>query len=182
MIDPRGTRFSAALTTVVLAFVVATFPSPLAGMLLAWQTLVFALGAILGPAQTPYAWLFRRLVRPRLQPPAHTEDALPPQFAQAVGLFFAMGASVCALLALPVGVWLFAGFALLAAFLNAAFGICLGCEVYVRIRTYLPSEAIPGGRAASGRTAEPQPVDLTQAGPQHVEVIDLSVVDTRLNA
>src|SRR6187431_2269945 len=90
LIDPRGSRFSAALTSVVLAVVLLTAPSPLATVLLGLQALAFAVAASLGVTRTPYAWLFRRLVRPRLGAPAHLEDAAPPQFAQAVGFAFAI--------------------------------------------------------------------------------------------
>jgi len=133
-IDPRGARFAAALTTVVLATVLLLAPSSAAAGLLAAQVLLFAVGAIGGVQRTPYAWLFRRLVRPRLAPPAELEDASPPRFAQAVGLVFAS----VALAGLASGVTLLGlvatGFALAAAFLNAAFGFCLGCEVYLRVR------------------------------------------------
>jgi hypothetical protein len=156
VIDPRGTRFSAAVTVLVLAGVIVTTPSPVAAMLLAVQTMAFAMGAILGPSTQPYGWLFRTLVRPRLKAPSHMEDALPPQFAQAVGLAFALAASVSMLLAWPLGVWIFAGFALFAAALNALFGFCLGCEIYVRIQRFLPEGAIPSGQRRLDASAQPQ--------------------------
>ncbi|MDI5965361.1 DUF4395 domain-containing protein [Streptomyces sp. SL13] len=129
-IDARGPRFGAALTTVVLAVVLVTS----SGWLLAAQTAVFALGALLGVRRSPYGVLFARLVRPRLGPPAETEDAAPPRFAQAVGLAFA-AIGVIGYFAGPQ--WLgqaAAGCALAAAFLNSAFGYCLGCEVYLLLR------------------------------------------------
>lgn len=138
-IDPRGPRFAAALTTVVLAAVLVTAPSATAVTLLAVQTALFALGAFGGIGRTPYAWLFRRLVRPRLSPPAELEDAAPPRFAQTVGLAFALvalagfGTGVTALGLVATGL------ALAAAFLNAAFGFCLGCELYLLVRRAVPS-------------------------------------------
>jgi hypothetical protein len=143
VIDPRGTRFSAAVTSAVLALVVLTAPSPLAILLISVQTLVFALGALFGPGAQPYGWMFRRFVRPRLQPPTELEEPLPPQFAQAVGLGFAMAASLSMLIGWTVGVWLFAGGALVAALLNAVFGFCLGCEIYLRVRRFIPEGAMP---------------------------------------
>lgn len=152
-IDPRGPRFAAALTTVVLAAVLLTAPSPTATGLLAAQTVLFGIGAAWGVQRTPYAWLFRALVRPRLAPPTETEDAAPPRFAQAVGLGFA----AVALLGLLTGattVGLVAtGFALAAAFLNAAFGFCLGCEVYLLVRRALPADR--ADRAADTATTRP---------------------------
>src|SRR5690606_33118610 len=89
-IDPRGPQFAAALTTLVLATVLLTAPGPLATGLLAAQALVFATGAVRGVQHTPYAWLFRTVVRPRLAAPDHLEDPAPPRFAQSVGLGFAV--------------------------------------------------------------------------------------------
>ncbi|MFF0138162.1 DUF4395 domain-containing protein [Streptomyces sp. NPDC005227] len=129
-IDVRGPRFGAVVTTVVLAATLITGST----WLLAWQTLAFALGASGGVARSPYGWLFRKVVRPRLGPPAEFEAPEPPQFAQAVGLVFA----VVGLIGFTAGPqWLglaATGCALAAAFLNAAFGYCLGCEMYLLAR------------------------------------------------
>lgn len=129
-IDVRGPRFGAALTTVVLAVVLITGNA----WLLAWQLLAFALGATGGVSRSPYGWLFRTFVRPRIGPPTEFEAPQPPQFAQAVGLAF----TVVGLLGFTAGPqWLglaATGAALAAAFLNAAFGYCLGCEMYLLIR------------------------------------------------
>ncbi|MFF1630770.1 DUF4395 domain-containing protein, partial [Streptomyces sp. NPDC058272] len=85
-IDVRGPRFGAAVTTVVLAVALITGSA----WLLAWQTLAFALGAAGGVTRSPYGWLFRKAVRPRLGPPKDFEAPEPPQVAQAVGLVFAV--------------------------------------------------------------------------------------------
>ena len=124
MIDPRGPRFGAWITTVVLAVVLLTG----SGALLAAQALVFALGS---QGKSPYAEIFKRLIRPRLSPPSELEDERPPRFAQLVGLVFASIGAI-ALLAGATTVGLIAtGAAFIAAFLNAAFGICLGCEMFL---------------------------------------------------
>jgi len=132
-IDPRGARFAAALTSVVLALVLVT-PRPLSVFLLAVQTGVFAVGATRGVQHTPYAVVFRRLVRPRLGPPGELEDARPPRFAQAVGLVFAGVGLVGFLAGSPVVALLATGLALVAALLNATVGLCLGCEMYLILR------------------------------------------------
>ena len=125
-VDPRGLRFAATLTTVVLALVLITGN----GWLLAAQALVFALGAV---DQAPYGLLFRRFVRPRLGP-VELEDPRPPRFAQGLGLVFALvGVVGFAFGSTPVLLVATAA-ALIAAFLNAAFGICLGCELYLLFR------------------------------------------------
>lgn len=133
-IDPRGPQFSAALTSAVLALVLLLGDSPAALVLLTAQALVFATGAFLGPQHTPYGWVFRSAVRPRLAPPAELEDVAPPRFAQAVGLAFAG----TGLVALAVGATLVGqvavGFALVAALLNAVFAFCLGCEVFLLLK------------------------------------------------
>jgi len=134
-IDPRGPRLAATLTTIVLAVTLVTG----SGWLLAAQGVLFGIGAVRGVQHTPYSVLFRHVIRPRLAPPSELEDARPPQFAQAVGLLFALvGVVAAAVGATPV--FLAAtGLALGAAFLNAAFGFCLGCEIYLIARRYLPT-------------------------------------------
>jgi len=128
-LDPRGPRFAAALTTAVLVVVLATGW----GWLALVQTVVFAITAV-DPRRGPYALLYRFLVAPRLGPATEREDAAPVRFAQLVGFAFLAVASVGYLAGAPgVGV-VFAGFGLLAAFLNAVFGLCLGCEAYLAAR------------------------------------------------
>src|SRR3954451_5581 len=81
-IDPRGPRFVAALTSVVLATALVTGSV----WVLALQVAVFAIGAVLGISASPYAWAFRTFARPRRGPPSEREDPAPPRFAQGVGL------------------------------------------------------------------------------------------------
>jgi hypothetical protein len=127
LIDARGPRFSAAITTLVLATALVTQSA----VLIAIQLAVFAIGAFAGPAKTPYAFVFKKFVKPRLKGEVVTEDARPPQFAQSVGLIFAVVALAGSLLSLPALFTVAVGFALFAAFLNAAFNFCLGCEIYL---------------------------------------------------
>ena len=151
-IDPRGPRFAAALTAVVLAVVLLTGSV----WLLALQTLVFGIAAFRGVQRSPYAVVYRNYIRPRLAPPVELEAAAAPRFAQAVGLAFATVGT----LALATGwttVGLVAvGLAFGAAFLNAAFGFCLGCEVYLLARrvTSRRTAATP----ASFRTTTPEEI------------------------
>lgn len=141
-IDPRGPRVAAALSSLVLALVLLT-PQPLAAVLLAVQAVVFASGAVRGVAHTPYAAVFRRWVRPRLEVPAELEDPRPPRFAQGLGLVF----TVVALAGFAAGwatVGLVAtGLALVAALLNAVFGLCLGCELYLLLRRVSTRRSLP---------------------------------------
>lgn len=130
-IDPRGPRFGGTITTIVLAIALVTVGSPLSDALVVWQTLVFGLGAIVGLHAQPYGILYRKLVGPRLAPPQVLEDAAPPRFAQAVGLIFMIVALVSIILGATLIAAIAIGFALAAAFLNAAFDFCLGCEMYL---------------------------------------------------
>lgn len=126
-IDARGPRFSALLTTVVLAIALVT-GSP---WVAAFQAVVFAIGAIKGPQFTPYAFIYRSLIRPRLTSPLRTEDVRPPKFAQSIGLAFAIVAVVGAATGSSVLFTVAVAAALAAAFLNAAFDFCLGCQIYL---------------------------------------------------
>ena len=131
VVDVRGPRFGAALTTVVLALTLLTVPSPVSTVLLAWQLVVFALGSLVGLQAQPYGVLFRKVVRPRIGPATEFEDAAPPRFAQTVGLVFAVVGLAGLLLGVTVVAYVAVAFALAAAFLNAAFAFCLGCEMYL---------------------------------------------------
>jgi hypothetical protein len=134
-IDARGPRFSAALTTVVLALALVTGWVWLA----TFQAVVFAIGAIKGPQFTPYALIYRTLIKPRLKSPLRTEDVRPPKFAQSIGLVFALVALAGAATGTSVVFTVAIAAALAAAFLNAAFDFCLGCQVYLllaRLRSH----------------------------------------------
>ena len=127
VIDARGPRFSAAITVVVLATALATQSLPL----IAIQLAVFLIGATKGPQFTPYGFLFKTLIKPRLKGEFVPEDVRPPQFAQAVGFIFTVIAVAGLLSGVTIVFLIATGFALAAAFLNAAFNYCLGCEVYL---------------------------------------------------
>src|SRR3954447_23012054 len=133
-IDPRGPRFTASVTLVVFAAVLLLAPSPVGIALLSLQADFFAVGALRGVQHTPTAYVFRKVVRPRLSAPSHLEDARPPRFAQAVGLGFALVSLAGYLSGATVLGAVAAGFALAAALLNAVFGFCLGCEMYLLLR------------------------------------------------
>ena len=105
--------------------------------LIAAQTVVFALGAFAGLGRNPYSVLYRRFVRPRLAPPRELEASAPPRFAQGVGFAFALVGTLALALGATTAGLVAVGLALAAAFLNAAFGFCLGCEVYLLGRRVL---------------------------------------------
>ncbi|MQA15423.1 MAG: DUF4395 family protein [Pseudonocardiaceae bacterium] len=128
-VDPRGPRFAAWVTTAVLVAVLVSGSA----LLLGAQAVVFALGAFAGLRFSPYGVLYRAAVAPRLGPPTEREDASPVRFAQGVGFAFAVVGTAGYALGAPVIGIVATAMALGAAILNAAFGICLGCEVYLRL-------------------------------------------------
>ena len=127
IIDARGPRFGAVITTAVLATALATNNV----WVIVAQAIVFAIGAIKGPQFTPYAFIYKTLVKPRLKSVFVSEDVRPPQFAQTVGLLFALTAIGGVLFGVNAIFTIAVAFALGAAFLNAAFNFCLGCEIYL---------------------------------------------------
>jgi hypothetical protein len=134
LLDPRGPRFAAVVTTVVLVIVLVTG----SGWLALAQAVVFALTAA-NPRFGPYGLIYRGLVAPRLRPPAELEPAAPVRFAQLVGLVFTGVGAVGWFAGATVLGLVMTAFALVAAFLNAAFGICLGCQAYLALRRLVPN-------------------------------------------
>ncbi|MCI1017826.1 DUF4395 domain-containing protein [Microbacterium sp. C5A9] len=180
-IDPRGPRFAATITTVLL--LAATFLGlvgistarsfgwfayqPLAasdfgsdtwaivsatvaqraldpGFLLTVVIALLFLWSVVSPPTAPWGVLFRRFVRPRLAPPAELEDPRPPRFAQGVGLVVVTVGIVLHLVGVPWALPISTAAAFIAAFLNAAFSFCLGCQIYLLLQ-----RAGVVGRAAS---------------------------------
>jgi Domain of unknown function (DUF4395) len=131
VVDPRGMRFAALVTSLVLAAVLLTG----SGWLLLGQTVVFAAGAAAGVRRAPYALVFRQLIRPRLGPPASTEAPGPPRFAQLVGAVFGIVGFVGFAAGVPALGYAATALAFVAAFLNASFEFCLGCQMYLFLRS-----------------------------------------------
>jgi hypothetical protein len=130
-IDPRGPRFGAAITTVVLAIILLTLPTTIAIVLLAIQAAAFGLGAFVGLHAQPYGIIYRKFVLARIGKPTELEPVEPPQFAQLVGFAFAVVGLIALLSGADLVATIAVAFALAAAFLNAAFNFCLGCEMYL---------------------------------------------------
>jgi hypothetical protein len=143
-VDVRGPRFAAWVTTAVLVItlIVSSFSLAAAAVILGVQAVVFAIGALGGPRKHPYGLIFAKLIAPRLAPVSEREPTPPLKFAQLVGFVFAVvgvggfatGLAVLGLVA--------TGFALVAAFLNAAFAICLGCQLYPLVARFRRTPSI----------------------------------------
>lgn len=140
-VDPRGLRFVAGITALVLAVVLVVPSEPVRTALLAAQVAVFAVAALIGLQKSPYAVLFATAVRPRIGPAPELEDARPPRFAQFVGLAFTAFALVALVAGATTVALVATAFALVAALLNAAVGLCLGCEMYLALRRLAPAGA-----------------------------------------
>jgi Domain of unknown function (DUF4395) len=143
-VDVRGPRFAAWVTTAVLTVVllITTVSIPAAAAILGLQMVVFTVGALLGPRRHPYGRVFSVFVAPRIGPVTEREPEMPLRFAQAVGLAFAAAGTAGFAFGVPAVGLVATAFALFAAFLNAAFGLCLGCQIYpfvARLRRATPA-------------------------------------------
>jgi hypothetical protein len=161
-IDPRGPQFNAMLTSVVLALTLLTAPDTAGIVLLGIQAVLFATAVAFGVQRTPAAYLFKQVVRPRLAAPSHLEDPQPPRFAQAVGLLFAVVGLVGYLSGVTLVGAIATGFALVAALLNAVFGFCLGCEIYLLLRRIAPARSTPLSGTNTAPPSAGTPADDTK--------------------
>jgi hypothetical protein len=139
LIDPRGPRFGAAITSALSLTAFGIAVSVPDGYFTAYPLIVLLAllfsWSVFSPKTHPYGLIFKKLVRPRLAAPSELEDSRPPQFAQKVGLGFALLGLVGYWIA-PVLVAVSAGFIFFAAFLNAFFNFCLGCQMYLGLKRF----------------------------------------------
>jgi hypothetical protein len=113
----------------VLIMVVLTIAFDLRG-----ATIVLAYGflarVLAGPRFSPLGLLVTRVVTPRLGLAERPVPGPPKRFAQGMGVAF----SLTALILTACGAWTAAeavlGLLGVAAFLESAFGLCLGCKVF----------------------------------------------------
>jgi hypothetical protein len=137
-LDPRGPRFGAGITSILLLVVIylslepATVPT--AFLVMSFIVFMFVIGAALGPARHPYSYVYKYTLRKALKAPTVLEDARPVRFAQVVGLVVTGTGFVLHLLAVPNALPIAAAAAFIAAFLNAAFAYCLGCQMYLGLK------------------------------------------------
>jgi hypothetical protein len=129
LIDARGPRYSAALTTIVLSAALITESN----LIIGFQFAVFLSAVLFGLRRSIYGLLYRNLIQPRLSGPVPSEYESAPRFAQLIGALFALTALIGGLAGNSALFLIATGFALSAAFLNAAFGFCLGCQIYLRL-------------------------------------------------
>ena len=129
LIDARGPRYSAALTSIVLSIALVTESS----LIIGFQLTVFLTAVIFGLRRSIYGLIYRNLIQPRLSGPVPSEGEAAPRFAQLIGALFAFVALLGGVSGNSAVFFIATSFALGAAFLNAAFGFCLGCQFYLLI-------------------------------------------------
>lgn len=137
-IDPRGPRFGASIINLfsIIIFFLALDATTvaLAQSILAIVWVSFLWGTLLGNSKHPFGLLYKKLIRPKLAAPKELEDSRPPRFAQFVGLIVASLGFLLSALAVPYGIAIAAGMLFAASFLQAYFGFCLGCQLYLGLR------------------------------------------------
>ncbi len=150
MIDPRGHRFGAGLSAIVL---LAAFALN-APILVAIALLSIGTSAVFGLRWSVYAAIWRRIVRVLSLPPTTPEHEYPPRFAQTLGSV----ALIVSLAAFVAGAstagWVFAFAVAGLQTLLAVTGYCLGCRLYF-LRWWVPdlvTRIWTRGRARSSTT------------------------------
>lgn len=127
LIDPRGHRFGAACSVVLLVI----------AFLLAQPLIVASVAVCLGVSAwygTRYSvlgrpWPYvRRLLR--VGPPAELEPEWPPRFAQAIGCLALSVATILFLAGVPTLAWLATAAVAALQMVLALTGYCLGCRLY----------------------------------------------------
>ena len=139
LIDARGPRYTAAITTLVLSSALVTESN----LIIGFQFTVFLTAVLFGLRRSIYGFIYRNLIQPRLSGPVPIENEAAPRFAQLIGALFAATALIGGVSGNSAVFLVATSFALAAAFLNAAFGFCLGCQFYLlilRVRARLSAQ------------------------------------------
>jgi len=121
------------VATVLVAFIGSAFYRPLL-VLIPLLSVVLLLGTF-APRLALFKQLYFKVLKPRgiVKPQPVQDRPEPHNFAQGMGGVVLAIASVL-LLTLPVAGLALALLVAVLAFVNAAFGYCLGCEMYLLVR------------------------------------------------
>lgn len=154
MIDPRGHRFGAGLSAVLLAVAfVANAPA-----LVAVALASIGISAAFGLRWSIYGLIWRWIARALSLAPTTPEHEYPPRFAQTLGSV----ALILSLVAFGTGAatlgWVFAAGVAGLQTLLAVTGYCLGCRLYF-LRWWVPDAVT---RIWTGGTARLSPVPAGQ--------------------
>lgn len=90
----------------------------------------FAARVATGPTLSPLGQFVTRVLTPRLRVEHRFVPGPPKRFAQGIGLAFTGGAAVAWALGAPGVSVVLLGFLVIAATLESAFAVCLGCIAY----------------------------------------------------
>ena len=101
---------------------------------LKWATVVIAYGfvarVLTGPTLSPLGQLVTRVITPRLAIAERPVAGPPKRFAQGMGVAFSVSAVVLTALGYWGAAQIVLGLLVVAAFLESALGLCLGCKVF----------------------------------------------------
>jgi hypothetical protein len=158
MIDPRGHRFGAGVSAVLLivAFLTGT------PWLVAVVLLSIGVSAAFGLRFSIYGVIWRRIARVLELPKVEPEHEYPPRFAQVLGsVALTLALVAFALGATPLG-WLFALAVAALQSVLAVTGYCLGCRLYF-LRWWVPDLVTRiwtrGRSRLDTANLAPQPID-----------------------
>lgn len=116
-----------AACVVVMALLVAGLGW---GWVLIPLTYGFVARVLAGPRFSPAGLFATKVVAPRLRRHAKFVPGPPKRFAQAIGVVFSITGSVLWLAGAETAARVIVGLLAGAAFVEAAFGLCLGCKVF----------------------------------------------------
>ena len=137
-LDPRGPRFGAGISALFMLSVIYLSLDPdseqLALSVMGFAVLMFTIGSLLGPAKHPYSYLYKYTLRKFLKAPAYLEPATPVHFAQVIGLVITSLGLALGLVGVPNALPIAAAAAFMAAFVNAVFAYCIGCQMYLGLK------------------------------------------------
>lgn len=137
-LDPRGPRFGAGISSILMLLVIYLSLDPateqVALTVMGFAVLMFTFGSLLGPAKHPYSYLYKYTLRRFLKAPAYLEPATPVHFAQVIGLVITGLGLTLGLLGTPFALPIAAAAAFMAAFVNAVFAYCIGCQMYLGLK------------------------------------------------
>jgi hypothetical protein len=137
-LDPRGPRFGAGISSILMLLVIYLSLDPAsesaALLVMGFAVVMFTCGSILGPARHPYSYLYKYTLRKFLKAPAYLEPATPVHFAQVIGLVITGLGLGLGLLGVPYALPIAAAAAFMAAFVNAVFAYCIGCQMYLGLK------------------------------------------------
>ena len=137
-LDPRGPRFGAGITSVLMLIVIYLSLDAntidIAFAVMAFAVVMFVFGSVLGPAKHPYSYLYKFTLRKLLKDPSFLEPAKPVHFAQVIGLVVTGSGLALHFAGVPNALPISAALAFLAAFVNAVFAYCIGCQMYLGLK------------------------------------------------